>query len=146
MQTLLDRFSLRAGVRCQREYSFNEHQAASSEAARRIRRILFQSMRRSRRNGSWYKLGRLDRTLFGLALRLKVKFKSPMLLRFIVGVLKRLRELGDSVYIALQRGTPLAWRFSEAAVRWGNIAAEQWRNDRAYALFLGAFVSHFRAP
>ena len=50
-----------------------------------------------------------------------MKWKSPELLRALVGVLKRLKELGDRAYVVIMKGTRLAWKFSEAAARWGNV-------------------------
>jgi hypothetical protein len=137
MCTPLANFSPKASVQQQRDDSFSERRAASSDAACRIRRILLQAMQKSRRNGTWYRIGRLERVLFGLALRLKVKFRSPLLLRILVGVLKRLREMGDRAYLAMQQGSRLAWLYSDSAVRWGHSAARAWRNDRSYILFLG---------
>ena len=140
MRTPLVCFSPKEGVhqvRYRREASFREHQATKREDAGRMTRILLLSKQRARRNGSWYRLGRLDRTLYGLVLRLRVKFRSPLLLRFLVGVLKRLRETGDVTYRANQHGLRIAWAFSGAAVAWGNEAAREWRNDRDFALFLG---------
>lgn len=121
--------------------SFMEQHAADSEAAGRIRRILSLEMQKARRAGHWYRLSRQDRAFFGLALRLRVKFEGPMLLRTLVGVLKRLKELGDRTYLAMQHGYRLAWVFSEAAVAWGNPHAREWRNDRTYILFLGRVLT-----
>ena len=62
-----------------------------------------------------------------------LKWKSPELLRVLVGVLKRLKELGDRAYLVIMMGTRLAWQFSEAVVGWGNPAAKKRRNDLEYA-------------
>ncbi len=70
-------------------------------------------------------------------MRLDVKLESAVLLRALVGVLKRLKEMGDRAYAVLMEGMRLAWAFSEAAVSWGNGSAKEWRSDASYASFLG---------
>lgn len=98
-------------------------------------------MVKSRRNGSWFRLSRLERGILSLSLRLKVTFESAALAKALVSVLKRLADLGDAVYSQLIAGTKLAWSFSDAAVSWGHEAARLWKTDRSYALFLGRFVA-----
>ncbi len=83
----------------------------------------------------------MERQYLGLALRLNVKWKSPELLRALVRVLRQLKGLGDRAYLAIMKGTRLAWRFSEAAVSWGNPAAKEWRNDLEYAKYLGSHMT-----
>ena len=74
--------------------------------------------------------------LYGLAMRLEVKLQSPALLKALVSVLKRLRETCDWVGAAIVRAARLAWAVSEAAVRWRNARAREWRNDLNYIRFL----------
>ena len=74
--------------------------------------------------------------MYGLALRLDVKFQSYELLKALVSVLKNLRDSCDRGYAALMKGMRLARGFSEAAVSWGNERACEWRDDRAYIRFL----------
>ena len=69
-----------------------------------------------------------------------VKRKSPEL-PTALGVLKRLKGLGDRTYLVMANGARLAWKFSEAAVSWGNPAAKEWRDDLEYARYLW---SHMR--
>jgi len=76
--------------------------------------------------------------MYGLALRLEVKFQSYDLLKALVSVLKNLRDSCEGGYAALAKGTRLARSFSEAAVSWGNELARGWRDDRAYIRFLAA--------
>jgi len=78
----------------------------------------------------------MQRMLYGLAMRLKVKLQSPALLKALVSVLKRLYETCDWVGAAILRASRLAWAVSEAAVRWGNVRAREWRNDLNYIRFL----------
>ena len=74
--------------------------------------------------------------MYGLALRLDVKFQSYDLLKALVSVLKNLRDSCEGGYAAIMKGTRLARSFSEAAVSWGNERAREWRNDMAYIRFL----------
>ena len=72
--------------------------------------------------------------------RLDVRLESAILLRALVGALKKLKEMGDAAYAVLMGGMRLAWAFSDAAVSWGNSSARQWRSDRGYAEYLGRFL------
>jgi len=112
-----------------------------SETTRSIRRTLASRISRSRRNGSWFRLSRLERGILSLSLNLKVTFESSQLAKALVSVLKRLADLGDAVYAQLVAGTRIAWAFADAAVSWGNPGALAWRHDRSYALFLGRFLT-----
>ena len=103
-------------------------------------------MTRSRRTGAWWRLNKIERSLYSLALRLKVKFESITLLRAIVSILKKLKQYGGPVYNQLAEGTKLAWIFSGAAMRWGNREARSWRSERKYIIFLGMFSSGWRWP
>jgi hypothetical protein len=93
-------------------------------------------MARAKRAGTWFGLPRLQRTLYSLAMRLDVKLRSPLLLRALVSVLKNLRQTCDREGAAFVRAMRMAWAFSEAAVRWGNSKAREWRNDGTYIRFL----------
>jgi hypothetical protein len=70
-----------------------------------------------------------------------VKFESLELLRSLASILKKLEQCGETLYAWLKRGTELAWAISEYAVSCGNKSAVAWRNDRAFALYLGRFFS-----
>jgi hypothetical protein len=98
-------------------------------------------MAKSKRNGSWFRISRMERGILSLSLALKVTFESAQLAKALVSVLKRLADLGDAVYSQLTSGARLALSFSGAAVSWGNLAAAAWRYDRSYALFLGRFFA-----
>lgn len=98
-------------------------------------------MAKSKRNGSWFRLSRIERGIISLSLRLKVTFESSELAKALVSVLKKLADLGDAVYAQLLAGTRMACAFADAAASWGNLAARAWRHDRSYALFLGRFLA-----
>ena len=106
----------------------------------RLKNFFKREMLAAKRSGSWFRLGRVERGVYSLAMRLDVRLESAMLLRALVGALKKMKEMGDAAYAALMGGMRLAWAFSDAAVSWGNTSARQWRSDRGYAEYLGRFL------
>ncbi|MDG6970552.1 MAG: hypothetical protein JRN54_05530 [Nitrososphaerota archaeon] len=105
-----------------------------------LREFFRREMSAAKRDGSWFRLGSVERGVYSLAMRLDVKLESAVLLRALVGALKKLKEMGDGAYASLMDGMRLAWAFSDAAVSWGNEAAKGWRSDASYASFLGRFL------
>ena len=105
-----------------------------------LREFFRREMSAAKRNGSWFSLGRVERGVYSLAMRLDVKLESAVLLRALVCALKKLKEMGDMAYASLMEGMRLAWAFSEAAVSWGNESTKSWRSDASYASFLGKFL------
>jgi hypothetical protein len=101
-----------------------------------IKRILLTQMIRAKRAGTWFRLGKMQRSLYSLAMRLEVKLQSPELLKALVSVLKCLKETCDRAGAAFVRAARLAWAISDAAVAWGNAKAREWRNDLNYVRFL----------
>jgi hypothetical protein len=95
----------------------------------------------SKRRGAWFSLDRKEKSIVYLSLKLNVKFESLELLRSLASILKKLEQQGETLYAWLQRGTKLAWAFSEFAVSCGNESAATWRNDRNFALYLGRVFS-----
>ena len=120
--------------------SDDPRQTEGNQSTQAVRRTLASRMAKSKRNGSWFRLSRMERGILSLSLRLKVTFESNELAKALVSVLKRLADLGDAVYSQLIEGTRLAWAFADAAVTWGNQSARLWKNDRQYALYLGRFL------
>ena len=112
-----------------------------SQGAQSIRNTLSTRMAKSKRNGSWFRLSRMERGIISLSLSLRVTFESSALAKALVSVLKRLADLGDAVYAQLVAGTRVAWAFADAAVSWGNPSALAWRHDRSFALFLGRLLT-----
>jgi hypothetical protein len=98
-------------------------------------------MVKAKRRGAWFSLDRKEKSILYLSVRLQLKFESLDLLRSLASILKKLEENGETLYAWIQRGTKLAWAFSEFAVSCGNEAAKSWRNDRPYALFLGRVMA-----
>jgi hypothetical protein len=117
------------------------NQAEGSRSSQSVRRILATQVTKSKRNGAWFKLSRMERGILSLSLSLKITFESSALARALVSVLKKLADLGDAVYAQLIEGTRIATAFAEAAVSWGHTGARAWKGDRSYALFLGRFVA-----
>jgi len=114
---------------------------APNTFAQKIKQHIKRAMLTAKRGGAWFSLDRKEKSILYLSVRLQLKFESLDLLRSLASILKKLEERGESLYACLQRGSRLAWIFSEFAVSCGNAAAKGWRNDRAYAIFLGAMSS-----
>ena len=109
-----------------------------------LREFFRREMNAAKRDGSWFRLGSVERGVYSLAVRLDVKLESAVLLRALVGVLKKLKEMGDRAYAVVMDGMRLAWAFSEAAVSWGNEAAKAWRSDARCASFLGRSLAGWK--
>jgi len=109
--------------------------------SQRIKSHLKKAIVTSKRRGAWFSLQRREKSILYLSLKLNVKFESLQLLRALVSVLKKLEQQGETMHAWIQRGTKLAWVFSEFAVSAGNDNAINWRNDRSYALYLGRVLS-----
>ncbi|MDA4127913.1 MAG: hypothetical protein OK422_00375 [Thaumarchaeota archaeon] len=103
--------------------------------------MLKRQMLQSIRTRSWFRLTQLERSLYRLAIRLKIRLESLELMRALVSVLKKLRQFGRMSYRDFLTGTKLAWTFSDAAVSWGNDKARPWRYDQNYIRFLGKLYS-----
>jgi hypothetical protein len=105
-----------------------------------LRTRLKAAMLKARRQGYWFALRTSERSFYALAIRLQIKFQSLSLIRALVKILKRLRELGDDEYAFLEKGTKIAWAFSSFAEKCGNFLAHEWRHDRNYIMYLGKFL------
>ena len=101
-----------------------------------MKKLFLSQMIRAKRSGAWFRLPRMQRGMYGLAMRLNVKLESPELLKALVSVLRSLREKVDASYRALMKAVEVAWAFSEAAVKGGNEGAREWRHDWRYIRFL----------
>jgi hypothetical protein len=113
---------------------------ATKHASEKIRLLIKRQVTVSKRQRSWFRLNLQERSIIDLALRLKVSFRSPELLRAVASIMERLQQVGNKWFSEqLLRGSKLAWSFSEAAVSWGNAAAKNWRSDMTYIAFLGRF-------
>ena len=109
--------------------------------AQRIRNHIKQVMLQSKRRGAWFSLDRKEKSILYLSVRLRLRFESLELLRSLASILKKLEAQGDTLHAWFQRGSRIAWVFSEFAEACGNQNAKAWRNDSAYALFLGRIYS-----
>ena len=111
-----------------------------------IRLALSSAMAKAKRQGGWFRLTRLERGIFSLALRVNAKFESASLTKAMVSVLKKLREVSHPLYERFLRGAVLAEAFSDAASGWGNQLAKDWKHDKAYAIYLGLFMTTSARP
>ena len=114
---------------------------AQSAFSQKVKSHLKKVMTTSKRRGAWFGLEKREKSIMYLSLRLNVKFESLDLLRALTSVLKKLEQHGETIHAWLQRGSKLAWAFSEFAVSCGNKSARNWRNDLGYALYLGRAMS-----
>ena len=114
---------------------------AQSIFSQQIKSRLKHAIANAKRRGAWFSLDRKEKSILYLSVRLHLKFESLDLLRSLASILKRLEEKGETMYAWFRRGVRLAWAFSDFAVSAGNSDARAWRNDQAYALFLGKMVS-----
>ena len=115
--------------------------APQSIFSQQVKSRIKLAMAKAKRGGAWFSLDRKEKSILYLSVRLQLKFESLDLLRSLASILKKLQERGEATYAWFQRGVKLAWAFSDFAVSCGNKGAKAWRNDRAYALFLGR-LSH----
>lgn len=114
----------------------NMAQKASSD---RIKSTIKKQMMISKRQGSWFQLNVQEQSILKLALTLKISFKSEDLIRAIASVLKRLQAMSGRSFALFLRAAEVARAFSDAAARWGNAAAKEWKTDSAYIAFLARF-------
>ena len=114
---------------------------AQSPFSLQIKNHIKQAMVKAKRRGAWFSLDRKEKSILYLSVRLQLKFESLELLRSLASILKKLQEQGETLYAWFQKGTKLAWAFSEFAVSCGNGSARGWRNDRSYARYLGRVLS-----
>jgi hypothetical protein len=115
--------------------------SSDSAFTQTVRNHLKKVMVVSKRQGGWFALERREKSILYLSLKLNVRFASLDLLRALASILKKLEQHGETLHAWLQRGSKLAWAFSEFAVSCGNKGAKTWRNDLNYALYLGRVMS-----
>jgi hypothetical protein len=74
-------------------------QSSEDETTINFKALLKSAMMRARRRGYWFGLSKLERSLYSLALRVQVSFKSVRLLKALVSILRKLKEMGDRVRV-----------------------------------------------
>jgi hypothetical protein len=116
---------------------------SQSNHSAKLREFFRREMILAKRRGSWFRLGRVERSVYALALRVEAKFESAALLRAMVSALKKMKEGGGTLLSRYLAGVKAAWAFSEAAVSWGNPAAKEWRHDPGYIEYLGTHSGSF---
>ncbi len=91
------------------------------------------------RRGTWFKtLSRLERGIVDLTIKYVENIKSQKLAEIVMAIITKLQFAMETTVDKLARtiGLPLAQKNSNIAVRWGNLSAVKWADDRAYARYL----------
>jgi hypothetical protein len=91
------------------------------------------------RNGSWFSaLGRIDRVLVNVTLRVAKNVHSVTLARALYSVMEKLESaFKNQVWLVVHKiGFFLAHKLSMLAQKWGNYYAQNWAFDKSFAKFL----------
>jgi hypothetical protein len=99
------------------------------------------------RQGIWFKtLNRIERGVIDLTVKCVENVKSEKLAKVVVAIIEKLQLAMESIADRLVRtiGLPLARKFSDIAVGWGNLSASKWADDHAYARYLTLNVAKER--
>ena len=91
------------------------------------------------RRGVWYKcLGRLERGLFSLSLKVTSKIRSRKLARALYSIVMKLLEALESKVLKYMRqiGVPLARKICLIAQGWGYERAWEWAEDVGFIKYL----------
>lgn len=107
-----------------------------SEEKASLKGMIKKQIIRFRRQGAWFRLTKAERSILSLAVNLRVKIQSFELIKAIVGILKKLNSLSESVHSLYLRGVKIAWAFSLFASDNGHKAAYKWRTDKNYIIYL----------
>jgi hypothetical protein len=94
---------------------------------------------RALRRGVWFRvLGKVERSLVDLAIRIVHQVRNPMLYKALVSIVNKLEDsFDDRVSRAIRTiGFPSAQRLSLLAQQWGNKSARNWMFDLSYARFI----------
>jgi len=103
-----------------------------------MRSLMLKEMVKAKRRGFWFRLSIMERSIYSLALNLKINFQSYELIRAIVSILKKIKSMYSCSYSLFIKGTSIAWLFSEFAFKLGNAYAYEWRRDRNYIIYLAS--------
>jgi hypothetical protein len=94
---------------------------------------------RALRRGVWFRvLGRVERALVDLAIRIVHHVRNPVLYKALVSIVNKLWDsFDDRVSRAIRTiGFPSARRLSLLAQQWGNESARNWMFDSSFARFI----------
>jgi hypothetical protein len=94
---------------------------------------------RALRRGVWFRvLGRVERSLVDLAIRIVHRVRNPVLYKALVSIVNKLWDsFDDRVSRAIRTiGFPSAQRLSLLAQQWGNESARNWMFDLSFARFI----------
>lgn len=111
------------------------------------RRDLIILKSRALKRGAWFRtLGRVERALVDVAIRIVRHVRSPVLYKALISVVKKLENiLEDRISCAVRTvGFPCAQRLSLLAQKWGNKPAKEWMSDLSFARFIA--IMHINTP
>lgn len=99
------------------------------------------------RRGAWFRvLGKMERALVDLAIRVVFRVRSPVLHKALNSIVKKLIHAFDDKISRTIRtiGFPCAQKLSLLAQKWGNEPAQSWMFDQSFARFLA--IMHINSP
>jgi hypothetical protein len=111
------------------------------------RRDLTSLRSRALRRGSWFRvLGKVERALVDLTIKVVDQVRSPVLYKALVSIVKKLESASDNrVSRAIRTvGFPCAQKLSLLAQKWGNKSAQNWMFDLSFARFIA--IMHINSP
>ena len=111
------------------------------QSSQKIRDAIVRNMRKAKRSGLWYRIGRIERGILELSCRVDVKFRSMNLLRAIVKVVKELAQMGSFAYQNYNRGLKVACKMAKFAAENGYEEALSWMKERHYVVWWGIFIN-----
>ena len=103
------------------------------------RRDLIDLRSRALRRGVWFRvLGRVERALVDLTIKVVDRVRSPMLTKALVSIVKKLEDAYENRVSQAMRtvGFPIAQKLSLLAQKWGNESARNWKLDLSFVRFL----------
>jgi len=111
------------------------------------RRGLINLKSRALRSGGWFRrLGRVERALVDLTIRITYQVRSMVLARALLPIIKKLEDASENrvSHAIRQVGFLRAQRLSLLAQKWGNKCAEIWMFDPSFAVFIA--IMHINGP
>lgn len=111
------------------------------------RRGLINLKSRALRSGGWFRsLGRVERALVDLTIRITYQVRSMVLAKALLSIIKKLENASENrvSHAISQFGFLRAQRLSLFAQKWGNKCAQIWMFDLSFARFIT--IMHINSP
>jgi hypothetical protein len=111
------------------------------------RRDLIGLKSKALRRGAWFRvLGKVERALVDLTIKVVDQVRSPVLYKALVSIVKKLEDASDNrVSCAIKAiGFPCAQKLSLLAQKWGNKSAQNWMFDLSFARFIA--IMYINSP